>query len=102
MSMEAIEGWERFSGDSGLWDWSKSLGHDVSNVHTEVFEIVASNISGNLTEIGFKSRHVRKSVRKNGLNELAWVLEDGRPGLDSLGIVFHSFAVSDITLDSGQ
>jgi len=43
VSVEAIEGWECVSGHSRLWNWSKCLGHDVSNVHTKSFEIVVCN-----------------------------------------------------------
>ena len=100
MSVESIESWEFFSGDGRLWDWSKSLGEDVSDVHTEVFEIGAGNVSGDLTDIGFKSGNVGHSVSEDSLEELAWVVEDGRPCLDSLGIVFHSFAVGDVGLDN--
>ena len=100
MSVESIESWEFFSRDGRLWDRSKSLGEDVSDVHTEVFEIGAGNVSGDLTDIGFKSGHVSHGVSEDGLEELAWVVEDGRPGLDSLGIIFHSFTVGDISLDN--
>jgi len=101
VSMENIEGWESLSGEGRLWDWSKSLGQDVSHVHTEILEIGFVNIGGNHTNIGFKTRDVGHSVSHNGLNQLAFVVEDGRPFFDSSFIVFHSLAVFDITLDSG-
>ena len=85
-----------------FWDWSNSLNNGKSNVFSKEVHFLLLGSSDDVSNVLVDLINMSKGVGENFLSKLCWVLEDGRPGLDSVNIWAHSGAVLEVGVDGGN
>ena len=82
-----------------LWDWSKLGDEDISDLLSQVVELVGTDIGNDVSDIGVDFTDVPDGVAESFFEKSNWVLEDGSPDFDSLNVWLHSSAILELNID---